>query len=50
MPSIRLSSVNPTLDDEIASGEVKVQGSVDALSELVSLLDTFDFWFNIVEP
>jgi alkyl sulfatase BDS1-like metallo-beta-lactamase superfamily hydrolase len=39
-----------TLAKEIASGKVKIQGSVDALSELVSLLDTFEFWFNIVEP
>lgn len=39
-----------TLDEQIKSGEVKVQGRSDALSELVSLLDTFEFWFNIVEP
>lgn len=34
----------------IASGKVKIRGSFDALSEFVSLLDTFEFWFNIVEP
>jgi len=38
------------LDKEVASGAVIVQGKKEAVSELVALLDTFDFWFNIVTP
>jgi alkyl sulfatase BDS1-like metallo-beta-lactamase superfamily hydrolase len=39
-----------TLDKEIQSGKVTVQGKKESLSELVALLDKFDFWFNIVTP
>jgi alkyl sulfatase BDS1-like metallo-beta-lactamase superfamily hydrolase len=38
------------LDDAIASGEVKVTGSQQKLKEMVSYLDTFEFWFNVVTP
>ena len=39
-----------TLDQAIDAGSVKVTGNKDRLTELVSYLDTFDFWFNIVTP
>ena len=39
-----------SLDKEIESGKVTVQGKKESLSELVALLDKFDFWFNIVTP
>ena len=39
-----------SVDKEIESGELKVQGKKEALYELLSLLDTFEFWFNIVTP
>lgn len=39
-----------TLDEEIESGAVQVDGSVERVHELVSLLDSFEFWFNIVTP
>ena len=39
-----------TLDKEIESGKVTVEGKKESLSELVALLDKFDFWFNIVTP
>ena len=39
-----------TLADEIKSGEVQVAGSLEKVHELVSLLDTFEFWFNIFTP
>ncbi len=39
-----------TLDDKIKSGAIKVEGDQAKLDELVSMLDTFDFWFNIVTP
>jgi alkyl sulfatase BDS1-like metallo-beta-lactamase superfamily hydrolase len=39
-----------TFDEKIKSGEVKVEGNPQKLGELFALLDTFDFWFNIVTP
>lgn len=39
-----------TFDDEIESGEVQVNGRLAKVQELVSLLDSFEFWFNIVTP
>lgn len=39
-----------TLKDAIAKGDIKVTGSEGKLEELVSYLDNFDFWFNIVTP
>lgn len=39
-----------TFDTEIKNGEVQVNGSLEKVRELVSLLDTFEFWFNIVTP
>ena len=39
-----------TLKNEIDSGRVAVQGNSQVLNELVSMLDNFDFWFNIVTP
>ncbi len=39
-----------TLDKEIGSGKVTVRGNKESLSELMALLDKFDFWFNIVTP
>jgi alkyl sulfatase BDS1-like metallo-beta-lactamase superfamily hydrolase len=38
------------IDKEIKNGEVQVIGSLDKVQELVSLLDSFEFWFNIVTP
>jgi alkyl sulfatase BDS1-like metallo-beta-lactamase superfamily hydrolase len=39
-----------TLNKEIDSGKVAVRGNKESLSELVALLDKFEFWFNIVTP
>ena len=38
------------LADEIRSGEISVEPDSAPLEKLVSLLDTFEFWFPIVEP
>jgi alkyl sulfatase BDS1-like metallo-beta-lactamase superfamily hydrolase len=38
------------LDDGISSGAVKVSGDQAKLRQVVSYLDTFEFWFNIVTP
>ena len=39
-----------TSDKAISSGEVKITGSQTKLDELLSYLDSFEFWFNIVTP
>jgi len=38
------------LKDAIKSGDVKINGDQEKLEELVSYLDNFEFWFNIVTP
>ena len=45
---IILQQIKP--DDAISSGDVTVSGDQSKLKELVSYLDTFEFWFNIVTP
>ena len=39
-----------TLADQIAAGTAQLEGNQDVLHEFVELLDTFQFWFNIVTP
>ncbi len=39
-----------TLKDAIGSGAVKIAGSQAKLDEMLSYLDSFEFWFNIVTP
>jgi alkyl sulfatase BDS1-like metallo-beta-lactamase superfamily hydrolase len=38
------------LDDAVSSGAVKISGDQTKLRDVVSYLDTFEFWFNIVTP
>ena len=39
-----------TVDEAIASGDMKIDGSKANFDEFFGLLDTFPFWFNIVTP
>ena len=39
-----------TLKDAIESGKVKIAGNQAKLHEMLSYLDSFEFWFNIVTP
>ncbi|WP_312366086.1 alkyl/aryl-sulfatase [Ensifer sp.] len=39
-----------TLEKAVAAGEIKVDGDATKLTQVVSMLDNFDFWFNIVTP
>lgn len=48
MGRIQLGEV--TLDQAIAAGDVKAEGRKDAFNEFLGMLDTFNFWFNIVTP
>jgi alkyl sulfatase BDS1-like metallo-beta-lactamase superfamily hydrolase len=38
------------VSDSIEAGVIEVEGGVQVVHDLVSLLDTFEFWFNIVTP
>lgn len=38
------------LDKAVSDGKVKITGDADKLTQLVSMLDNFEFWFNIVTP
>lgn len=39
-----------TLEAEVETGDVTIEGNPEKVTEFSSLLDNFDFWFNIVEP
>ncbi len=39
-----------SVDELVRQSRVEIEGSAAALQELLSLLDSFEFWFNIVEP
>jgi alkyl sulfatase BDS1-like metallo-beta-lactamase superfamily hydrolase len=39
-----------TLDGAIEAGAVKIDGEPGKLKEMLSYLDTFEFWFGIVTP
>lgn len=39
-----------TLADLMSAGDVVLRGDADVVRELFGLLDTFELWFNIVEP
>jgi alkyl sulfatase BDS1-like metallo-beta-lactamase superfamily hydrolase len=39
-----------TIDQEISSGDLKIQGRAEAFTEFLGLLDSYPFWFNIVTP
>lgn len=38
------------LADKLATGEAAIEGDQSKLIEFLSLLDSFEFWFNIVTP
>lgn len=39
-----------SLPEALASGEARIEGNAAKLGEFLSLMDTFEFWFNIVTP
>ena len=41
---------NTTFEKELDAKSINVTGNSDALKDLLSMLDKFDFWFNIVTP
>ena len=39
-----------TLDQAVAEAKVRIDGEAGVFARFLSLLDRFDFWFNIVTP
>ena len=39
-----------TMADKLAAGEATIEGNPAKLVEFLSLMDSFEFWFNIVTP
>ena len=39
-----------TMADKLATGQARIDGDPAKLVEFLSMLDTFEFWFNIVTP
>ena len=39
-----------SLADKLATGEANIVGSQEKLIDFLSLMDNFEFWFNIVTP
>ncbi len=54
--SMTRSALNPvlqgksTFQDLVDAGNAKVEGRKNALNDLMSMMDTFDLWFNVVLP
>ncbi|WP_309261887.1 alkyl/aryl-sulfatase [Lysobacter arvi] len=46
----RIQLGQTTIDEAIASGDIKVQGDKGKVKTFFSLLDVYPFWFNIVTP
>ena len=47
---LRIVGKQSTIQEEAQKGNIRLDGRKEALSELFSLLDKFDLWFNIVTP
>jgi len=53
MDRVVLDDINlglTTIDAAISNGLVTIEGDADRFTEFLSLLDSFDFWFDIVTP
>jgi alkyl sulfatase BDS1-like metallo-beta-lactamase superfamily hydrolase len=48
LDKIQLNEIS--VDDAIASGDLKIDGQQQAFRDFLALLDTYPFWFNIVTP
>ena len=49
----QLDSINlgeTTMADSIDAGDVTVDGDQQTVDEFIGLLDSFEFWFDIVTP
>ena len=39
-----------TLADAVTDGDIVVEPDMEPLQAFLSMLETFDIWFNIIEP
>jgi len=39
-----------TLEEQVANGKLKIEGRKEVFTEFLGLLDTFEFWFEVVAP
>lgn len=39
-----------TIQDKVNAGEIELTGNTATLQNFIGMLDTYDFWFNIVTP
>ena len=39
-----------TIDEATASGDMVIDGQRESFNDFIGLLDTYNFWFNIVTP
>jgi len=39
-----------TFEELVKSGAIQVDGDAEAFNKFLTKIDTFDFWFNIIEP
>lgn len=46
----RLILHETTLEQAVVSGDLQIDGDQNKFQELISYLDTFEFWFDIVTP
>jgi alkyl sulfatase BDS1-like metallo-beta-lactamase superfamily hydrolase len=46
----RIQLGQTTLDEAITSGAIRIDGRREAAEDLLGMLDTYPFWFNIVTP
>lgn len=46
----RITLGQMTMRDAVADGQVTIEGDAAKLQELISYLDEFDFWFDLVTP
>ncbi|MCL1068492.1 MBL fold metallo-hydrolase [Shewanella olleyana] len=48
MNAIQLKEI--TLEDAIKNGDIKIQGDQKLVTDFFAMIDSFNFWFNIVTP
>lgn len=48
LDDVQLGNIN--LEKAITDGKIKLDGNPQVLKDFVGMLDTFNFWFNIVTP
>jgi alkyl sulfatase BDS1-like metallo-beta-lactamase superfamily hydrolase len=48
--AILTSGKGVKLDDLIKSGKIKIDGDAEAFKAFLNNIESFEYWFNIIEP